>query len=410
MALDYPKIRYVDVIPIETHKGQMIGLRDPIGVAPEMLLISPDIFYLLRFFDGNHSKLDLRYKYMQAFGQFLYEEQLSHILTNLNTNFFLENENYHNRLAAIENEFKEQPIRPAFHAGQCYEANPTKLKQQIDAFFSSPEGAGYPRQNVKKCPIKGLIAPHIDLRAGGACYSYAYKSLAESDGAECFVILGTGHSGLHNLYSTLAKDFETPFGRARCDFELIDLLKTNYSGDANSEILAHKSEHTIEFQLVFLQHLYQEKNDFTFVPILCSFSYHMLNREQFPQERKIIDDFISALKKTIKQIGKKVCLIASVDLSHVGPRYGDREKPDQAFMQRVTKVDQEILKTIERLDSVGFHQTIEKQEDRFRVCGYSSIYTLLNVIDAEKGRLLNYSKTEVDAQHSTVTFASMDFK
>lgn len=132
------------------------------------------------------------------------------------------------------------------------------------------------------------------------------------------------------MYSTLAKDFETPFGRAKCDLEFIKTLNSNYAAGPN-EILPHKSEHSIEFQLIFLQHLFQNKRDFTFVPILCSFSYHMLNGSAFPREKKIVENFSRALKKTIDEFDKKICVIASVDFSHVGPRYGDQGPANGAF-------------------------------------------------------------------------------
>ncbi len=408
--LDYPKIRFVDAFPVETEQGNMIGLRDPSGIASQVFVLSPDIFYLLQFFDGKHSNIDICYKYSEFFGNFLYEEQLSQILQSLDTHLFLENQNYLDKLRTIEDDFKALPFRPAIHAGQSYDSDPVKLRNQIKSFFTSAQGACVPVLTTGKKAIKGLIAPHIDLKAGGPCYSFAYKDLAESTGADCFIILGTGHSVLKNLYSTLSKDFDTPLGIANCDLEFQKLLTANYGGDVNSEILSHKTEHTIEFQLIFLQYLYQNNLDFTFVPILSSFSYHMLDRNQFPKERKIIDSFISALRKTIDQFGKKVCLIASADLSHVGPRYGDQDSPDASFLAQVTELDHKILNYVEKLDGDGFYRCIEEYQDQYRVCGFSSIYTLLNVVDAKKSKLLDYSKTVVDSHNSTVTFASMVFK
>jgi len=289
-----------------------------------------------------------------------------------------------------------------------HESDPVKLRTQLGQFYKNPEGAGQVTAKSNGQAPKGLIAPHIDIRAGGPCFTHAYKALAESEDVDCFVILGTGHSGLENLYSILAKDFETPFGRAKCDVEFIEALNSNYAAGPN-EILPHKSEHTIEFQLIFLQHLFQNKHKFTFVPILCSFSYHMLNGSAFPREKKIVENFSRALKKTIDESGKKICVIASVDFSHVGPRYGDQSPADDAFLKGVEQADKELLAKIESLDLKGFQRSVEKNQDCFRVCGFSPIYTLLKTIDAEEGTLLNYSKTQMDEHNSTVTFASMVF-
>lgn len=407
--LEYPKIRFVDVFPVDTGNGQLFGLRDPSGIAPRMLLLSPDVIYLLQFFDGKHSLLDLRTEYMHAFGNFLYEEQLTQIISNLNEHFFLENDAFFAKRRLFEQEFLNAPVRSAAHAGQSYEAQPEKLQRELESFFRGPSGPGLPRQNSKKNAIKGLVAPHIDIRAGGACYAHAYKALAEAAPVDCFVILGTGHSGLENLYSVLAKDFETPLGNATCDLEFVKKLKSNYPALENSEVLPHKTEHTIEFQLIFLKHLFQSQRDFTFVPILCSFSYHIFQDERFAREKKIVADFSDALRKTISQFGKKVCLIASVDLAHVGLRYGEQLAPDKEFLSGVSKADRQLMTAVENLDSDGFYHSIADKKDCYRVCGFSPIYTLLRAIDAERGQLLNYSNTVVDTQNSTVTFASMAF-
>lgn len=407
---NYPKLRFVDAFPIDTEDRQMVGLRDPSGISPETLMLSPDVFYLLQFFDGKHASADLKHEYMRAFGSYLQEEKLEQILNYLDAHLFLDNQNFHTKLAELEKAFLDLPARPAVHAGQSYEADPDKLMKQIQGFFESEAGAGLPQSNGRTRTIKGLIAPHIDIRAGGPCYSHAYRALAESEAADCYVILGTGHSGLSNLYSTLPKDFETPLGTVKYDACFIELLQANYPPIGNSEVLPHKMEHVIEFQLVFLKYLYQQKRNFTFVPILCSFSYHMLTDPRFDREREIAQNFSAALKKTISTYGKKVCLIASVDFSHIGQQYGDAESPGNAFVEKVRVFDHELIEDIEKLDAGAFCEKVASHEDRYRVCGFSSIYTLLNAIDAKEGKLLDYAKTEVDEQKSTVTFASMAFE
>ncbi len=405
--MEYPKLRYVDAFPVETEQGKMIGLRDPSGISPQMLLLSPDVFYLLQFFDGRHSVIDLQREYLQTFGKLIYEKQLRQMLQNLDANLLLDNDNFYGQLRAIEDAFLASPARPAVHAGSSYESDPEKLREQMRALFEASEGPGMPDLSRATRPPKALVAPHIDIRAGGACYAHAYKVLGESEGADCFVILGTGHSGLRNLYSTVAKDFETPLGKAKCDAGFINALQENYPAIVNSEALPHRTEHVIEFQLVFLQYLLGGRQDFTFVPVLCSFSYQMLTEPRFKTEQQIIQDFSGALRETIAQYGGTVCLIASVDFCHIGPRYGDPESPDAAFMKRVATFDRAMIDTIERWEPKAFCDTLAACEDRYRVCGFSSLYTMMNAVDADKAELLDYSSAIMDKSQSTVTFASM---
>ena len=408
--MDFPKLRYVEVFPVDTDDGQMVGVRDPQNIASETLVISPDVYYLLYYLDGRHSWEEIKQEYKAGCAKALDDEDLHEILGHLDKHYFLDNDNFADRLKRLEQNFLDLPARPTAHAGQSYEAAPDALAAQIDGFFENPEGAGKPVMNgAATMPIKGLVAPHIDVRLGGPCYSHAYRALLESAGADCFVILGTGHSGLAGLYSTLAKDFDTPFGPVRHDAGFIKLLEKNYPAIGQSEVLPHRTEHVIEFQVIFLKHLLRNFPDFTIVPLLCSFSYHALTDPRFAREKKIVETFSKALKATIEQFDKRVCLIASVDFCHVGPRYGDPASPDVAFLKKVSQFDKSLFKHIEKLDADAFCNTVAAEQDKYRVCGFSSVYTMLNAIDASKVRMLNYADTTVDNQNSKVTFASMSF-
>ena len=167
------------------------------------------------------------------------------------------------------------------------------------------------------------MAPHIDLRLGGSTYTHAYRELAESEPPDLFVILGTGHMGLPELFSVSSKDFETPLGTAVLDRDFLGLLREQCQEPLFGEDLTHRSEHTIEFQIVFLQHLFP-RQAIRILPLLCSFSYLELCTSPYSERtRPLFWMFIEGVRKAEEQSGKRVCWIASVDLAHIGPRYGD---------------------------------------------------------------------------------------
>ena len=57
----------------------------------------------------------------------------------------------------------------------------------------------------------------------------------------------------------------------------------------------------------------------------------------------MIRQFAEALKEAIGRDGRRVCLIASADLAHVGPRYGDREGFEGDRLKRIKQADLEML-------------------------------------------------------------------
>jgi hypothetical protein len=48
-------------------------------------------------------------------------------------------------------------------------------------------------------------------------------------------------------------------------------------------------------------------------------------------------------------------------------------------------------------------------QDQRRISGFSPIYSLLRLIDAENGQVLRYDRGITDQYNSTVTYASMAF-
>jgi len=404
--MDYPRLRYVEVFPLENGATRSFVLRDPSGLAEEIIVLSGEALFFLQFFDGQHSLLDMRVEYMRHFGRMMDEQKLLQIVDEMNHRHFLEGEEFERHKAGAIERMLADPVRPAAHAGQSYPLEPEKLRKQLDGFFLHTNGAGKPgRANGAARPV-GLIAPHIDLRAGGPCYSHAYRALLEAEAPEVFVILGTGHSGLRHMYSVLPKDFATPLGAARHDERFIQRLAANHFGELFSEPLPHRQEHTIEFQVIFLQHLLGGTHPFTIVPVLCSFVHQMLEEDRFAHEKALIENFTEALRKTIAEDGRKICVLASVDFSHVGPRYGDPNPPDGVFLSQVTAADWNLLTAIENVDAEEFHHSVARERDRYRICGYAPIYTLLAATEAKTGKRLKYDRATVDDQNSTVTFAS----
>jgi AmmeMemoRadiSam system protein B len=132
----------------------------------------------------------------------------------------------------------------------------------------------------------------------------------------------------------------------------------------------------------------------------------MLTDQRFEREKKIIQDFTNALRATIAASKRRVCVIASVDFSHVGPRYGDAQTPDNAFMQQVSAADQRLLAGIEAINAEAFVKANAESDDRYRVCGFAPLHTVLASTGARRGRTLKYEHAFVDDRQSIVTFAS----
>ncbi len=403
-----PKLRYVDAFPVEVEGQKLIYLRDPEGFSDQGMAVPYHVYYLLTLFDGEHSVLDLQEAYARKFnGVLAAEEQIGQLVQQLDGAYLLDSERFQAFRREVETQFRAAPIRQAAHAGASYPDDAAALRNLIGGFFEPPEGPGAPVAGNGTAPLRALVAPHIDFRRGGPCFAWAYRALAEAPPPDLFVVFGTGHS-TSRPFVLSRKDFETPLGTLKADQDVIDRLVRYADQDLFEDEFAHRSEHSIEFQTVFLKYLYPER-EIRFVPILCGSFHESIVGKRSPLTSPLISNFLSALRQALDESGRQVCFVAGVDLSHVGARFGDTDPLSDAFIEGVERTDREVLEAAEAMDPEGFFEVIARECDHTRVCGTSSIYTMLHAMDAERGELLKHDRTIDQEAQSLVSFASMAF-
>ncbi|MBH0191145.1 MAG: AmmeMemoRadiSam system protein B [Nitrospira sp.] len=401
----YPVLRNLQFSPIKQGEEQYIVLWDPTGLGKEKLVLPLNYFFIVQHFDGEHSLMDICALYLKRFGEFLMPVKVEQLVADLDQKLFLEGEQAEEARVQVRNEYRQAPLRAPLFAGRSYEADGVKLKKQIDGFFTSSEGPDFkPSENAGKL-IKGLVVPTYDLKQAGPVYAWAYKELQEAAQPDVYVIIGTAYAGLAKLFAVTDKDFETPLGVVRTDQPIMSQLKDRLPAWFEEDV-CHQAEHAIEFQLPFLQHVVGDKRPFTIVPILCSFSALDLSEGG---ARVAIDAFLVGLRDIMADCGRSSCVIAAGELAHLGLRYGDKEPPTDFSFHRSMQHDLEMLKHVEELNPGAFAAYIQKEQDRRRISGFAPIYSLLRLIQADKGEVLRYDRGISDQYNSTVTYASMAF-
>jgi AmmeMemoRadiSam system protein B len=356
--------------------------------------------------DGDHTTQDLQDSFAQVSGgSTITAQQVSELIASLDEALLLDSDLFREHKQKIEAAYRQEIRRPSALAGRSYPESPDALRLLIDGFFQDDEG---PRDTPRsQREVVALVAPHIDLGRGGPCFAWAYHALKGSEPADVYVVLGTGHSS-KSPFTTSRKIFETPFGDLPSDRAFVDRLVEAASQDLFADELAHRNEHSIEFQAVFLKYLFPDR-EIAFVPILCGSFHESVERRQSPMEDPAVADFVNALRKAIDEDDRKICIIAGVDFSHVGQRFGDTDSLSDDFISRIQGADRDLIAVATQGDPEGFFDVIIRDDDCNRVCGTSSIYTMLKVLDAEGGQLLKYDQAVDHESQSLVSFASMVF-
>lgn len=258
--------------------------------------------------------------------------------------------------------------------------------------------------------VVAVAAPHIDLRRGGPAFAYAYKELAERCAAETFVVLGIAHHAAKNLFVLTDKDFETPLGPVACDRDVTRDLMARAGIVRDEDELLHRNEHSIEFQAVFLRHVFGPSRPARIVPVLCGPILDAMEGKTDPLDVEPVAKFVAALRATLSERDGRVAVIASVDLSHVGRRFNDPEGISPARLSWIESEDRALLKHAENADAAAFFEHNRRDKDRRNVCGFPALYALLAAVPASRGRLLHYAQSPEPETESVVTFAAMAFE
>ena len=151
------------------------------------------------------------------------------------------------------------------------------------------------------------IVPHAGWAFSGSLAALVFSAIKQQhEKVHTFVIFGATHGYFGQSLAVYgAGSWITPLGEVAIDEELADAVLD--SAVAVSDSMAHRSEHSIEVQVPFIQYLFTGAQ---ILPILVP------PTEQAVAFGTSVGDVISRDER------KKVVCIGSTDLTHYGPRYG----------------------------------------------------------------------------------------
>jgi AmmeMemoRadiSam system protein B len=414
---DKPRVRAIEAFPVQQDGKSLIYLKDPLNFATP-LGISPVGYFLLAHFDGRHDYGDLREIFAQRFRAPLARGEFDQFVEMLDQHYYLKSERFEKYQQAVIAEFRSRPSRAPAHVGGGYKNDPADLTAQLDSYFSTDKGPGLPSTANTAATPKAIVAPHIDFHRGGPAYAWAYKPLAESAGADLYVILGTSHCGGQTPYILTRKSFETPLGLVETDGEFVEKLQSHCAEDCFADEYLHRGEHSIEFQVLFLKYIAQKRaaltggpeKPFKIVPILVSSFHAMMVSQTLPEETAAVGNFLRTLRQLAQQDARQICFVAGVDLAHVGKQFGDEEPVNDDFLKWVEAEDRQLVERLARLDAPGFFNEIAKDEDKRKICGFSPLYSLIHLLEGARGNHLHYGQAFTPETGSAVTFTSLIFE
>jgi AmmeMemoRadiSam system protein B len=394
--------RDLDLMPSPVPERPGLLIRDPLRFGESVLVVPPALAGCLSFFDGRTDVADAKAGLVRATGDVRAGAIVEHLLEALSTAGFLLDDAYAALRADKERAFAESARREPAHAGSAYPDETEALAGTLAGYMA---GAGA----ASRDGLVGIAAPHVSPEGGWRSYAAAYAALTPALRDRTFVVLGTSHYGAPETFGLTRKPFRTPAGETRADADLVAELAERGGAGAREEDYCHAVEHSIEFQVVFLQNLFGP--DVRVVPVLCGPFARATLGGGLPEDDPGVARFLEALRGVSRRERARLFFVLGIDLAHVGRRYGD-PRPARAHergMIRVADRDRERLDRVRVGDAAGFWRLVQEGADDLRWCGASPLYTFLRTVDGVRGDLLAYEQWNIDDE-SVVTFAGLGFR
>jgi AmmeMemoRadiSam system protein B len=394
--------RSLDVMPSPVAERPGLLLRDPFGYAEEVVIIPPPVVPYLRYFDGRHDEGDLAAALYRATGELGASRLARHLAGTLEDHGFLEDEELERRREARQRSFAEAPRREPSHAGQAYPSDRAELVVLLDGWLR-PSGDEPPAPRK----VFAVAAPHVSPEGGHRSYASAYRALAGAAEGRTVVVLGTSHYGAPGRFGLTRKAYATPLGLTRTDAAIVDRLARDGGEAVSMEDYCHAVEHSIEFQVVFMQHVLGP--EVSVVPVLCGPFTEAADHGR-PEDDPGVARFIGALSELAAREGRRLLWVLGVDLAHVGARYGDAfgAQAGAGPLAEVERRDRRRLERVAAGDADGLWDEVRQGGDDLRWCGASSLYVFMRATSPRHGVLLRYEQWNIDPA-SVVSFAALAF-
>ncbi len=389
--------------PVEDRPGLLI--RDSFRYSGSVLIVPPPLVACLACFDGQQTQLDLRAALVEATGELQVGDLEAQLIDVLAKSGFLEDETFAKLREERRREFAEAEVRAPSHAGSAYPDDPSELRGAMNEWM----GAQAPDSNPPADGLIGIAAPHVSPQGGYESYRAAYRLLGPSYKDRTFVVLGTSHYGAPERFGLTRKPYVTPWGASRTDTGLVDELTRQAPGAIATEDYCHAVEHSIEFQVLFLQSIFGP--DIDILPILCGSYARSIYRGGKPEADDNVNRFLGALGEIAARESRRLLWVLGIDMAHMGRRYGDEfaALSNENEMLAVGGRDRQRMERVSAGDADGFWELVQENHDDLKWCGSSPLYTFLKAVPAARGSLERYEQWNIDEQ-SVVSFAGMSFR
>jgi predicted class III extradiol MEMO1 family dioxygenase len=438
-----PKLRPVRAFPAQVGEHQAMGLADARQISEKMVFTAPAAQFILPLMDGQKGLDEI----VQQVGRGLTRPILEQLVAQLDDAGLIFGPQFDALLAKVRADFDSAPTLPpgasanfadmlvsqtlvergkeqGLPENQLAEAteeekaalSQARLREVFDQFIDkSLEAAQNP--SLDALP-KAIVAPHLDYGRGWMNYGAAWGRLRVVDRPDRVIVLGTNHFGEATGVCGCDKGYQTPLGTCEVDGDVLIGLKKHLGAEQAAKLFAnrydHEREHSIELQIAWIQHVLGKDEAGNYCKVFGALIHDpaVNSGESYDGNGLGLDPFVEALRKTLAELPGKTLVVASADLSHVGPMFGDKQplhiegesedaKKAEAFRNQVFQHDREMLGHVVQNQPDNLVAAMAWQQNPTRWCSTGNLVATLKLVQPTKIDILNYAAA-LDPQSSSM--------
>lgn len=388
--LQRPHLRPIQPIPVQKDGQRYLALRDPQQLQPQTIVVPPNTLPVLQEFRGEKTLEQIADQFQTDAGQ------IATLVNGLDQLGLLWGPTFERMEADALGRILEEGAFPC-GASMALGQDEAAAREALKGYFDDTED---PELDIAS---RAIVAPHLDYERGWPNYAAAYYSINRGPAPDRVVILGTNHYGIGDGVVFTECGFQSPLGRCPADTAVVEDVVRELGRPIVADQLDFMAEHSVELHLPWIQYCHGN------IPVVAALIpdplHEMLDDEDSPR----IDtaDFVEVLRKALQRVGGETLFIASADLSHVGPQFGEPRVVDDQRRFDVERHDRDMMGKYLDGDADEFLDAMSWNRNPTRWCSIGNMAATLQLAAPDAIDLIDYRQAIDDKGHCLVSSAAM---
>ena len=383
-----PHLRRILPQPVSQGEKKGVALQDPLGLAPRTMVVAPAVMKALPHLNGewtlkqiaDHGGAD--------------ESQVLQLVRSLDEVGLL----WGPTCSVLE-----QQRRDAIHAdgvlplrqGGMIGDDDDAVRILLQGWMDETEDPDI------EFPVRGLIAPRLDHHVMWPVYAAVYHA-ARTAGADRILLLGNNHYGIGDGVVLTRVGVQSPLGRLEADTDMVDALIDQLGDRSIVDELDHLADHGIEMQAPWITAALGD------IPVVGALLPDPLQPPIDDDETARITPsrFMTVARDVLDAAPGRTLVIATGDLSHVGPRFGEPRPVDEDRQIDVERHDREFMSTLMTGDLEAIDDAVKWHRNPTRWSCLGAARAMIGIVQPGEMELIDYRQQLTDDQGSAMITAA----